>query len=275
MDTVLLNDGNHIPKESFGTYRIPPGAQTYEVVAAALKVGYRSLDTASLYRNEADVGRAIRDSDIPRSSIFITTKVWDVDQGFERAQVALQESLAALDMDYIDLYLIHSPRPGKDLRLVTWRALVALKDRGLARSIGVSNFGIRHLEEISSAGLPLPSVNQIDRHPLLPRHLLARYCAEKGIVLQAHSPLMRGRKWDHPILQLCAAKYGASVAQVLLAWAAHTGDCFVVGDRSGRNIEGNFDATNRPQLTEEDIRALVILSKEEYHVMGKDLTLVD
>lgn len=270
---VALNDGNRMPREVFGVYRVPPGKDTYELVISALKVGYRGLDTASLYRNEADVGRAVRDSGLARSDVFIISKVWDADAGWDSSHAALNKSLNLLAIEYVDLYLIHSPRPGRELRLSTWRALINLREFELTRSIGVSNYGAGHIEEIIAANLPLPAVNQIDRHPMLPRTALMEYCRAKNIIIQAHSPLARGRILSDPFLMQCAKRYNVSVAQVCLAWATSTGDCFVIGDKSGQHIKENADTKGRPMLTGDDMKTISHL-RDELFVMGKDLARV-
>ena len=211
-----LNDGNHIPILGFGVYLIPPGAETLSAVTAALNAGYRHLDTASIYKNEADVGIAIKTSKIKREEIFVTTKLWNSDQGYHSALKAFDYSLKELQLDYLDLYLIHWPVYEK--RIESWKALNTLKANGRCRSIGVSNFMIPHLQElIDSTGI-VPAVNQIEFSPFLYQRDLLRFCQKHNIVVQSYSPLTAGKRLNDPVLWSIAEKYKKTPAQVLIRW---------------------------------------------------------
>jgi len=217
--TIRLNNGVEIPRLGLGVYRLAPGEQTRNAIAWALEAGYRQVDTAAFYRNEEDVGRAIRESGIPREEVFVTTKLWNDDHGYDRALAALDASLERLGFDYVDLYLIHWPVP--ELRLESWRALERAYREGKARAIGVSNYMMRHLEELLSECEVVPAVNQIELTPWSwrSRQDVVELCRARGIALEAYSPLAKGRKLDDPVLVEVAAHLGRSPAQVLIRWA--------------------------------------------------------
>jgi diketogulonate reductase-like aldo/keto reductase len=214
---VTLNDGVSMPLFGFGTYQIAANGSCLRAVKHALKCGYRHIDTAALYNNEADVGRAVRDSGIARDEIFVATKLWNSDQGYDSTLRAFDRSLSRLALDYVDLYLIHWPEPGK--RLESWRAMLEIKQQGRCRSIGVSNFTVKHLEELLRDSGVVPSVNQVEFSPFLYQRALLRFCAAKSIQLVAYCPLTRGEKLDHPLVCALARKYAKTSAQVLLRWA--------------------------------------------------------
>lgn len=214
--TLTLNDGHKIPLLGFGVYQSPPGRTTYESVSLALKTGYRHIDTASFYRNEADVGRAVRDCGLPRDEIFVTTKLWNSDQGYDRALKAFEHSLAELGLDYIDLYLLHWPVERR--RLDSWKALAEIQRDGRCRSIGVSNYTIRHLEELISASDVIPAVNQVEFSPFLYQQELLTFCREASIVLEAYAPLTKGVRLSDPVLSRIAARHKRTPAQILIRW---------------------------------------------------------
>jgi len=218
---VTLADGTKMPVLGLGVWRAASGKETQRAVATALDVGYRLIDTAKLYGNERDVGRAVRASKIPRDEIFITTKLWNTDHGSEAALRAFEQSRRELGVDSIDLYLIHWPVPG--LRQESWKALLDLKEKGLARSIGVSNYTIRHLEELLSASPIPPSVNQVEFHPFLYQADLLAFCQGHRIQLEAYSPLTRGHRLDHPVIKAVAADYRRTPAQILIRWGLQHG----------------------------------------------------
>ena len=220
-DTVTLGNGVKMPHLGLGTWRSAEGAEVEQSVRWALEIGYRHVDTAAVYGNERGVGRAIRDSRVPREQVFVTTKLWNADQGYDRALRAFDDSLARLGLDYVDLYLIHWPVAGK--RLESWRALERIQDEGRARSIGVSNFLVPHLEELLAKAKQVPAVNQIELTPFLQRRETRALCAEHGIVVEAYSPLTHGRRLDHPVVTDVARRVGRSVAQVLLRWGLQHG----------------------------------------------------
>lgn len=215
--TIALNSGVAMPRFGLGVHRTTPGRETREAVAAALEAGYRSIDTARYYRNEADVGRAIRESGVPRDEIFVTTKLANMDHGYDRARRAFDESRRLLGLDVIDLYLIHWPVP--DGRNESWAALQDLAAEGACRAIGVSNYTVRHLEELLGWAAIVPAVNQVEFSPFLHQRELLAHCRAAGIALEAYSPLAKGRRLDHPVLREVAARHGRTPAQVMIRWA--------------------------------------------------------
>jgi diketogulonate reductase-like aldo/keto reductase len=211
---IKLNDGHAIPRLGLGVWLISSGKSCESAVRAALDVGYRHIDTAAYYGNEESVGKAIRDSGIARDEIYLTTKLWNRDHG--NPERALERSLGKLKMDYVDLYLIHYPVPE---RLRSWRALAGLRAAGKTRSIGVSNFTIRHLTELLADSDRIPAVNQVELHPYLYQGELADFCHDKNIVIEAYSPLTHGERLNDPRLVAIARKYSKSPAQILIRWA--------------------------------------------------------
>ncbi len=230
MPTIALRSGTTIPQIGLGVYQSPQGAPTRDAVSAALALGYRHVDTARVYRNEPDVGAAIAASGVPRADIFVTTKLWNDDQGYDKTLKAFDASLARLALEYVDLYLIHWPVAGK--RLDSWRALEKLFDDKRARAIGVSNFMVPHLEELLGVAKHAPHVNQIELTPFLQRRDVVALCTKHGIVVEAYSPLTRGKRLGHPTLVEVAGSVKRSPAQVLLRWGVQHG--FVVLPKSVR-----------------------------------------
>lgn len=216
-ESIKLNSGEEIPAVGLGVYKSAPGDETVQAVLSALKLGYRHIDTAQAYSNEAEVGKAIKDSGIDRSSIWVTSKVWLSNFGYEKAIASVKQSVRAMGLDYIDLMLLHAPGDA-ELRADTWRALEDAKEQGLLRNIGVSNFGIPHLEKLLATAKYPPAVNQIELHPYLQRRDVVEYCKLKGIALEAYSPLAKGEKLNDPLILRIANKYGVSPAQVLIRW---------------------------------------------------------
>lgn len=210
-----LHNGTEIPQLGLGVYKVP-AEDTYENVKTALEIGYRHIDTASFYENEAGVGRAIRESGIPRDEIFVTTKVWNNDHGFERALKAFDASIARLGLDYVDLYLIHWPVP--DMFPETWKALEKIYENGGAKAIGVSNFLDHHLKDLAKTAEVLPVVDQIELHPKLMQKSTVDYCQEQGIAIESWSPLGKGRYLDDPRLVKLAEKHKKSPAQIIIRW---------------------------------------------------------
>jgi diketogulonate reductase-like aldo/keto reductase len=243
--TIVLNDGRAIPQLGFGVFQIPPGQATRAAVDAALAAGYRHVDTAAVYRNEADVGAAVRASGLEPESVWVTTKLANADQGGATARRAFEASLERLGLEAVGLYLLHWPH---ERRLESWRVLEQLHAEGLARSIGVSNFLVRHLDELLAHASVPPSVNQIELSPFLYRSRkdTVRRCAEEGIAVEAYSPLTKGRRLDDATVERIAAEVGRTSAQVLIRWSLQKG--FVVLPRSSNagRIAGNaavFDFT--------------------------------
>jgi diketogulonate reductase-like aldo/keto reductase len=212
-----LNNGVEMPALGLGTYMMRSGTETEKAVLWALDAGYRLIDTATLYENERSVGEAIKKSRVPREEVFVTTKLWNDDHGYKRAVEAFQESSGKLGLDYIDLYLIRWPVEG--LRGESWGALEALLADGKCRAIGVSNYTVRHLEELIESSKTVPAVNQVEFSPYLFQSELLEYCRAKDIRLEAYSPLTRGARLSDPELIRMAERYGKTTAQVLVRWA--------------------------------------------------------
>jgi diketogulonate reductase-like aldo/keto reductase len=218
---LALTGGGAIPQLGLGVWQTPRGRATQAAVAAALAAGYRHVDTARIYGNEADVGAAVRASGIPRRELYVTTKLWNDDQGYDGALRAFDTSLARLGLDDLDLYLVHWPVSGK--RLDSWRALERLHREGRARAIGVSNFMPRHLEELLAHAEIVPAVDQIEVSPFLQQRDTRAFCARHQIVVEAYSPLTRGQQLDHPVVTAVATRVGHTPAQVLLRWGIQHG----------------------------------------------------
>lgn len=219
--TVPLNNGVRIPWVGLGVFKSPPGKETENAVRWALEIGYRHVDTAAYYQNEEDVGRALKASGVPREQVFITTKVWNTDQGYEQTLKAFDQSRKNLGVEMVDLYLVHWPVKGKYRD--TWKALETLVAHGEVRAIGVSNFLAHHLDDLIKAAGVVPAVNQVEFHPFLLQKELLDFEAGCGIRHEAWSPLTRGRKLDHPAITGIARKHGKTSAQVLLRWDLELG----------------------------------------------------
>jgi diketogulonate reductase-like aldo/keto reductase len=217
--TVTLNNGIEIPILGLGVFRSPAGKTTRKAVRYAFEEGYRHIDTAHIYGNETDVGKAINTSDIPRGEIFVTTKLWNADQGYEPTFRACEQSLRKMNLDYVDLYLMHWPV--QDLRLESWKAMEKLNAEGKCRAIGVSNFMVHHLEELLENSEVIPAINQIELSPYnyLQRKDLIEFCHSRHIVIEAYSPLTKGQKLKDRRLIEIASNYGKTTAQLLIRWA--------------------------------------------------------
>jgi diketogulonate reductase-like aldo/keto reductase len=223
-----LQNGVRIPVLGLGVFQAASGEETRRAVRWALGAGYRHLDTARIYGNEADIGAALRDSGIPRDDVFVTTKLWNSDHGYDRTLKACTDSLARLGLAHVDLYLVHWPVQG--IRLETWRAMETLLAEGKCRAIGVSNYMVRHLTELLDRCRVAPAVNQVELSPFLYPRDLVTFCEEKGIVLEAYSPLTKGMRLGHPAIVGVAKRVGRTPAQVLVRWALEHG--FVVLPKS-------------------------------------------
>ncbi len=219
--TLPLRDGVELPRLGFGVYQSARGVETQKAVAEALQAGYRHVDTARIYGNEQDVGAAIRASSIPREQIFVTTKLWNDDHGYDAALRAFDASLERLGLEYIDLYLLHWPVPHK--RLESWRALEHLLAAGRVRTIGVSNFVVHHLEELLASAKTPPTVNQIEVSPFLQQRDVRAFCQRHDIAVEAYSPLTQGERLGHPTLAAVAQRVSRTPAQVLLRWGLQHG----------------------------------------------------
>lgn len=253
-----LNDGHTMPRLGFGVYQIASGGRCRRAVEHALRAGYRHIDTAAFYRNEADVGKAVRESGLPRANLFITTKLWNSDQGHASALQAFDRSLRELGLDYVDLYLIHWPEPGK--RLDSWRALVEIQRSGRARSIGVSNYTVDHLRELMKHSAVVPAINQVEMSPFLQQPELMRFCREHGIVVQAYCPLTHGARLDHPVLRRIAARHARTSAQVMIRWALQYEVSPLPKSARNERIEENA-AVYDFALDNEDMKALTALDE--------------
>jgi methylglyoxal/glyoxal reductase len=220
--TTVLNNGIKMPWLGLGVYKTNEGEEVEKSVIEAVAAGYRSIDTAKLYGNEAGVGRAIKACGVARDELFITTKVWNADQGFDSTIRAFEESRKKLDLEVIDLYLIHWPGQDKERYLDTWRALEKLYADGAVRAIGVSNFKVHHLEHLFANSDIVPAVNQVEYHPLHAQRELLAFCRDRSIQLEAWSPLMRGNL-DHPVLNGLSEKLGKTPAQIILRWDLQNG----------------------------------------------------
>jgi 2,5-diketo-D-gluconate reductase A len=220
--SVRMGDGTPIPQFGVGTYKVSDD-DAERIVAEALEVGYRHIDTAAMYGNEEGVGRAIRASGIPRDELFVTTKVWNDDHGRARSRDAIRMSLDRLGMPWVDLYLIHWPAASRGLYVETWEALAAFREEGLTRSIGVSNFLVPHLEALAAAGLPVPAVDQIELHPQHQQREATEWLDAHGVAVEAWSPLARGAVADAPAVRDAARAHGRTDAQVVLRWHVQRG----------------------------------------------------
>ena len=243
--TIPFNDGRSIPQIGLGVWRTPEETAA-EVVAHAIRAGYRHVDTAKVYGNEAGVGAGIRDSGVPRAEVFLTTKVWNDDQGYDATLRAFEASLGRLGLDYADLYLIHWPAPRQDRYVETWKALVRLRAEGRARSVGVSNFTAAHLERIIAETGETPALNQIEIHPDFPQTALRAAHARLGIVTQSWSPLGRGELLGNPAFGAVAQKHGRTPAQVVIRWHLDQGLVVIPKTSTSRCSTSSSTRTTSP-----------------------------
>ncbi|TGL53146.1 aldo/keto reductase [Leptospira kemamanensis] len=250
--TVPSNQSVSIPILGLGVWKSRP-KECFEAVKFALESGYRHIDTAAIYGNEADVGAAIRESGVNRSDIFLVTKLWNADQGYEEAQKAIDVSLQKLGTDYVDMYLIHFPVSGK--RNESWKALEKIKQEGKTKSIGVSNFMVPHLEELLKETEIVPAMNQVEFHPFLQDRELKNYCNAKGILLEAYSPLAHGQKLEDERVTKLAKKYNKSNAQILIRWSLQAGNVVIPKSKNPIRIKENADVFDF-QLSPEDMNEI-------------------
>ena len=259
---ITFNDGNSIPQLGYGVWQIEDNGAA-DAVGTALETGYRHIDTASIYGNEVGVGRGIAASSVPREDIFLTTKLWNSDQGFEKAIAALDASLERLGTDYVDLYLIHWAKPQQGTYLESWRALIELKKQGKVRSIGVSNFPQAQLREIIADTSVTPAIHQIELHPYFSQEELRKVHEELGIVTEAWSPLGQGGELlNDPVIVEIAGKHGVSPAQVVLAWHLAKGIVAIPKSVTPARIAENFAAAN-VTLDTADIAAIDGLTRAD------------
>ena len=259
---ITFNDGNSIPQLGYGVWQIEDNGAA-DAVGTALETGYRHIDTASIYGNEVGVGRGIATSSVPREDIFLTTKLWNSDQGFEKAVAALDASLERLGTDYVDLYLIHWAKPQQGTYLESWRALIELKKQGKVRSIGVSNFPQAQLREIIADTGVTPAIHQIELHPYFSQEDMRAVHEELGIVTEAWSPLGQGGEiLKDPVIVEIAGKHGVSPAQVVLAWHLAKGIVAIPKSVTPARIAENFAAAN-VTLDAADIAAIDGLTRAD------------
>ena len=263
METFTLNDGVVIPSVGFGVFMIPVGDETYNAVRTALSLGYRHIDTAAAYFNEADVGRAIRDSGIPREEIFVTSKLWLQDYGYEPAKKGIETSLKNLGLGYIDLYLIHQPYgdvPG------TWKAMEEAKKEGKIRSIGVSNMTLKILNSFVRQFDTMPSVNQVECNPLYQQKEIRKLMAEHDVRLEAWHPLGHGDKalLENPVITALAEKYGKNPGQIILRFENQEGFIVLPKSTHEKRIKGNIDIFDF-KLTDEEMKSMEALDTGKGH----------
>jgi 2,5-diketo-D-gluconate reductase A len=249
--SIKLNDGNSIPQVGLGVFQTPP-EETEQAVATALDAGYRHIDTASIYGNEAETGRAIARSGVPRDDVFITTKLWNADQGYDSTLAAFDASLHRLGVERLDLYLIHWPMPAKNTFVDTFKAFAHLHDQGRVSSIGVSNFEPEHLQILVDATGIVPAVNQIELNPRLPQEELRKVHAQMGIATEAWAPLGQGALLTDPTVMTVADAHGKTPAQVLIRWHIQLGNIVIPKSVTPERIVSNFDVFGF-ELSEQDM----------------------
>jgi 2,5-diketo-D-gluconate reductase A len=268
---ITLNNSVQIPQIGFGVFQVPP-EHTERVVSVALEAGYRSIDTAAAYHNEHGVGRAIAASGLPREEIFVTTKLWNSDHGYERALRAFDASARRLGLDVVDLYLIHWPVPMADRYVETWKALEKLAADGRVRAIGVSNFNPEHLRRLLAETATVPAVNQVELHPQFPQARLRALHAELGIATEAWSPLAQGTVLAHPTITRLAKRHGVTPAQVVLRWHVQLGNIVIPKSVTPQRIRENIDVFGF-ELSAEDLATIATVDTGRR--IGPDPATVD
>lgn len=249
---ITLNNGVEMPQIGLGTFKVDDGQDVIDSVRWALEAGYRHIDTAAIYNNEEGVGIGIKQSRVSREEIFVTTKVWNSDQGYERTLEAFEQSLKKLDLDYVDLYLIHWP---KSLNLETWKALEKLYRDGRVRAIGVSNFKKHHIEEIIEKFDIVPMVNQVELHPQFPQDDLRDYCKKHNILIESWAPLMQGKIFEIPLMEELSKKYNKSIAQIAIRWQYQLGIIVIPKSIKKERITSNVDIFDF-EILEEDMKRI-------------------
>ncbi|MFS0782620.1 aldo/keto reductase [Bacillus sp. 1P06AnD] len=258
-DTTTLSNGVKMPVFGLGVFKME-GAEAVEAVRHAIDEGYRAIDTASMYKNEKEVGEAIKQCNVPREDLFITTKVWNSDQGYESTLAAFDKSLEALGLDYVDLYLIHWPVKGKYKE--TWKALEKIYRGGKAKAIGVCNFQPHHLEDLMSAAEVKPMVNQVELHPLLSQEEVRDYCSKHDMKVIAWAPLGHGSVLENPTLKRIADKHGKTTAQITLRWDLQNGVLVIPKSSKKERIITNSEIYDF-ELSAEDMRIIDAMNKNE------------
>ncbi len=269
MNHIQLNNGVTMPQIGLGVYKISDETMS-EVVNAALDAGYRAFDTAHFYFNEASLGKALKESNIPREELFITTKLWNDHQGYESTKKAFNDSLQKLYMDYVDLYLIHWPCPEDGLFVESYKAMEELYHEGKIKALGVANFKEHHLDKLLQETTVVPAVNQIEYHPIFNQDNLQQYCKDKGIAVTAWSPLMRGGElFEDGTLKRIAEKYNKTVAQVIIRWHIDSGRIVIPKSSNIERIKENIDVCHF-ELMEQDIEAINNLNRNERQFKDPD-----
>ncbi|WP_434587380.1 aldo/keto reductase [Streptomyces sp. A5-4] len=258
---ITLNNGVQIPQLGFGTFQIPP-EETRETTLAALKAGYRHIDTAQMYGNEKEVGQAVRDSGLDRADVFVTSKLDNGAHAYDDALRAFDRTLGDLGLDHLDLFLIHWPLPGKGDFVETWKALEEVYRSGRAKAIGVSNFQPHHLRRLMDSSVVVPAVNQVEVHPYLTQDDVRSFGAEHDIATEAWSPIAQGKVLDDPAINRIAERVGKSPAQVTLRWHIQRGDIVFPKSVTHKRIEENFDLFDF-ELSEADIGEISALNRDE------------
>lgn len=260
---ITLNNGSEIPQLGFGVWQIQNGTEAESAVGEALNTGYRLIDTAAAYGNEESVGRAIRHSGVPREEIFVTTKLWNGDQGYDSAHKAFDASLERLGLEYVDLYLIHWPMPKMDKYVETWKAFEEIYESGQAKAIGVSNFKPNHLERLLTEAKVVPAVNQIELHPQFVQDETRAYCKAHNIAIESWSPLggSKNNLTGNSQLMSIGEKYGKTAAQVIIRWHLEQGLIVIPKSSNPQRIAENFDVFDFT-LGEEDMAQIATLDIE-------------
>ncbi|MFV0430698.1 MAG: aldo/keto reductase [Alphaproteobacteria bacterium] len=256
---IQLSDGNQIPQLGLGVWQASDD-EAQMAVAHAINLGYRHIDTAAIYKNEKGVGLGIKDASIPREEIFVTTKVWNSEQGAKTTKAALDESLKRLDLDYVDLFLIHWPCPKKGLYVETWKTLIEAKEQGKLRSIGVSNFNPEHIQKLIDETGVIPVLNQIEVHPYFQQNELRKALKSLGVKTQAWSPLGQGQVLSDETIATIAKKHGKTAAQVIIRWHMQLDNIAIPKSITPSRIEENFDIFSF-ELTAQDMAQIASLDK--------------
>lgn len=252
----ILSNGVKMPWLGFGTFKVPEGKVVEEAVKEALRLGYRHIDTAAIYKNEEGVGQAIKDSGVPREEIFLVSKVWNTDQGYESTLKAFETSLKKLQTDYLDLYLIHWP---KALNKETWKALEKLYKEGRVKAIGVSNFKLHHLEELLEDAEIIPMVNQVEFHPQFPQTEIMEICKKHNIQLEAWGPLMQGKIFEILLMKELAEKYNKTISQIALRWDLQMGVVTIPKSITPERIKENMNIFDF-EISKEDMDRIAQLN---------------